>query len=1005
MPPKRKSIRGSPRRVSTRIKKSPKHDTEQSPTKPRKAGKQKARTPTKASAEREKDEVVVEAEEIEEYDDSDDASIQEAEGRLDMNPGAKMAHKELHEKRIQVEKDLIMTRQRKGKKIRSPLFLHDYFREVSIPENWEELAEKRGLQWTEGLKKIKDNTYPAVCMLCLTCPSKPLKDCVFSSCHYNPTNLMKHMDRNHQPEEAPECYPAGVAATSATKTTATPSDEKKVSMQTGIQAYTKTVDPVAALQGLRTMTYRFINGTNSAIRTGTNEALIELLQYAVDNAEALRKTPNQLGLHPEKYRAIQIHESADMISAVTDIISYSRTLYQRWTGSNIPFCCIAHDLWSAKNHEVLGCSLQMIIPNIFIQVELPIVLKRVTAKKAVETAAVILGCVGRYGINQEDILRGVNDTTGSAVSTGRILCNNRGPQITRTCWMHVVELVIKHATGIVKRTKNKKIVDEFPAAEEIRTLVVGFVRYVWDKNARHRLKDYSEHCRGMFGYEPFKLDVPNKTRVGGVYKMYYNFLRQKAVISTYASQDLPVKKYRLTREHWTVLAEITAILEPLHNLAMDVQKSTAGHIAFAWYAAALCRHQIMNSATYTVFDISKTWGPKTDPKEIPTAKVSRDKLTPVATDLINRIGKEFDRYISDPDDDILCAMFCHPVACAFGFLYVQKLAVSDAEKNSYSRARSIMETYLFHTFRDKFLMDNIKIKKETDPDTDSDEGDKKPAAVNTTDLDVDNSDEEAEFLMALGGDKGKDGENEEQDEEKLKNLLMIQLEQEIKAELDTYRNYVLKVDWLELLDHYPTKEYIDQRKKHTFKPKNVKNAKSPRYTEQMFDVLGWWRGFGMTHYPKLGMAASIFLGKPCSNAFQERVFSRGTFTDHALRRRLDGRRFEMSVLQALANKKIAKIREDLGPAQIKDEKSLVRAFLHTDIDKKGVHAYWTTLEEFKATPDAELDRLDRQDKKQTNSDTESEEEKEEGMGQSDDDISISSIDDSVFGGSTASANS
>ena len=70
------------------------------------------------------------------------------------------------------------------------------------------------------------------------------------------------------------------------------------------------------------------------------------------------------------------------------------------------------------------------------------------------------------------------------------------------------------------------------------------------------------------------------------------------------------------------------------------------------------------------------------------------------------------------------------------------------------------------------------------------------------------------------------------------------------------------------------------------------------YISKYFDVLEWWK-IKETAYPELAVSACIVLGKPTHNAFQERVFSRGTYTDTKLRKQLKEESFEMSVLNSV----------------------------------------------------------------------------------------------------------
>jgi hypothetical protein len=53
----------------------------------------------------------------------------------------------------------------------------------------------------------------------------------------------------------------------------------------------------------------------------------------------------------------------------------------------------------------------------------------------------ILYCCSRFGITRDDIFRGVNDTTNSAIMAGRLLSSGRNPATQNTCHMHSQELV------------------------------------------------------------------------------------------------------------------------------------------------------------------------------------------------------------------------------------------------------------------------------------------------------------------------------------------------------------------------------------------------------------------------------------------------------------------------------------------------------------------------------------------------------------------------------------
>jgi hAT family C-terminal dimerisation region len=70
------------------------------------------------------------------------------------------------------------------------------------------------------------------------------------------------------------------------------------------------------------------------------------------------------------------------------------------------------------------------------------------------------------------------------------------------------------------------------------------------------------------------------------------------------------------------------------------------------------------------------------------------------------------------------------------------------------------------------------------------------------------------------------------------------------------------------------------------------------YVRERFDVSEWWRQIGSIKFPKLAISALIVLGKPSHNAFQERVFSVGNWTDSKLRKKRKAENFEINLLEA-----------------------------------------------------------------------------------------------------------
>lgn len=100
------------------------------------------------------------------------------------------------------------------------------------------------------------------------------------------------------------------------------------------------------------------------------------------------------------------------------------------------------------------------------------------------------------------------------------------------------------------------------------------------------------------------------------------------------------------------------------------------------------------------------------------------------------------------------------------------------------------------------------------------------------------------------------------------------------------------------LDEFGNEMYNSMKAKHNIKLEKINNHKDALYVSKFFNTMKWWQ-INEKKYPELAVAASIVLGKPTHNGFQERVFSRGTYKDSKLKKRLKEDSFEMSIINSV----------------------------------------------------------------------------------------------------------
>ena len=103
---------------------------------------------------------------------------------------------------------------------------------------------------------------------------------------------------------------------------------------------------------------------------------------------------------------------------------------------------------------------------------------------------------------------------------------------------------------------------------------------------------------------------------------------------------------------------------------------------------------------------------------------------------------------------------------------------------------------------------------------------------------------------------------------------------------------------------------------------------------------------GHLRFPKVAVAASIVLGKPYHNGFQERVFSTGTWSDGKLKQRMTSDNLELSVLDKVNSDRCAKLLASI--VELKIEKD--------EISKNFIEDFFS-----KATADTGKDVLTQED--------------------------------------------
>jgi hypothetical protein len=143
-----------------------------------------------------------------------------------------------------------------------------------------------------------------------------------------------------------------------------------------------------------------------------------------------------------------------------------------------------------------------------------------------------------------------------------------------------------------------------------------------------------------------------------------------------------------------------------------------------------------------------------------------------------------------------------------------------------------------------------------------------------------------------------------------KEMQLETLDLKIRKVFDDYKYDCSKMQLLDYLMECGNDEYQTLIKNGKLDLHELCKKIDLEYTTKISDVTVFWR-MNKAKYFELAIAALISLGKPTHNAFQGRVFSRGTYTDNILQKRLLELSFEMSVLNSVNSNQFDEIDEVL----------------------------------------------------------------------------------------------
>ena len=810
--------------------------------------------------------------------------------------------------------------------------INDAFK--AAQEEQEQLAKKSSPNKTEKLLPFSIITKRCVlCPLCLQNPDTPLSNAIIMLSRSRPSNIKQHTDGNHKDFVIPGTKEDAQAQSEPEQGT---TQTKMTMFRDGSGMITKKT----IRQQMQQHIYQCVNDCCLPASIVEKPEFRKMIDFAIKNANLLRESQPEK-LSRREVTSMRVTSYQEFIRTISKLSFRVRQHYKKICRQEIPFATVCHDVWQAKRYDVLGVTVMFCDPRNCAIYRIPIGLAQTKGHTAVQVAKLTHSLLQTVGFHKTDLCSSVNDNTASAVLAGKYITSSSA---VGKCDMHKAELVLKHATGLVVRTKNKEIIDDNKSFVELYTEFKKFAAWLMSKKANHRFDNVREDMERM-NQSVVQIPLPNETRVSGCVLTIQYLLRNKWCFDDYVNRnfgtDPDFKDKYPDQDKWELLAQYEAILVVLQEASISIQSDEPGSSSAALMQIYLARahtHRMQTTkeaigclpVTLTT-PRDKRWnGDKTIP-QLQRVGMSFKDLKSGPRKLIRRILAEFKTLLVEGrrkrddggslNDDSEKALMAHPLTTNMFGKFFQSLGVYD--QNDANRVKDLFLKDMVRKFSNKaYSTIGSLLSKQAQQTTSTTTGTTTSHSTTTTSPTEQNTTStttnmpfqkfnpfrafrESEELneRALLSITGKASLADE--ESRMAKVLKQTCEDSLR---DFRRACKRDIDtkWNEVIAKYPTEAYTNDYKK--WKP-----ADKSRFllacqdrdflaVGKYFDVMAWW-DHNKDNFPHVFPSAVIWLTKPATNAFQERVFSLGSwFQQNKLQSKTTAKNFEMRAMEKLTRK-------------------------------------------------------------------------------------------------------
>ena len=232
--------------------------------------------------------------------------------------------------------------------------------------------------------------------------------------------------------------------------------------------------------------YKCINNLGFPSSTVEKPVFCALLETVCHNAKLI--STKYLEISNKLLLSICLQSYNEFVQLISMLICSVQMWYEELCGKTTPFATLCHDVWNDIKKDVLGLLLMFADPrdgNVY-RIPLGLIMAQGhTDHQVCDLSVALLSC---FGVQADtDLFGTVNANTNSAILARKYILNHRGEG---KCNMHITDLILKHATGLVIRTKNRVMVDSNPLFIAIYNKFREFTNWLMTKIAKGRYNDF-----------------------------------------------------------------------------------------------------------------------------------------------------------------------------------------------------------------------------------------------------------------------------------------------------------------------------------------------------------------------------------------------------------------------------------------------------------------------------------------------------------------------------------